>query len=44
MRDYRLVNVRGHIEVYDDWGQFVLSADNEGEALWELDEMMEDRS
>ena len=42
MRDYRIVNVRGHIEVFDDWGQFVLSADNESEALWELDMMMED--
>jgi hypothetical protein len=42
MRDYRIVNVRGHIEVFDDWGQFVLSADNESEALWELDMMMEE--
>lgn len=42
MRDYRIVNVRGHIEVFDDWGQFVLSADNESEALWELEMMMEE--
>ena len=42
MLDYRIVNVRGHIEVFDDWGQFVLSADNESEALWELDMMMEE--
>ena len=42
MRDYRIVNVRGHIEVFDDWGQFVLSADNESGALWELDMMMEE--
>jgi len=42
MQDYRIVNVRGHIEVFDSWGQFVLSADNEGEALCELDDMMED--
>ena len=42
MQDYRIVNVRGHIEVFDDWGQFVLSADNESEALWELDMMMEE--
>ena len=42
MENYRIVNVRGHIEVFDDWGQFVLSADNESEALWELDMMMEE--
>ncbi len=42
MNNYRIVNVRGHIEVFDDWGQFVLSADNESEALWELDMMMEE--
>ena len=43
MRDYRIVNVMGHIEVYNSWGEFVLSADNEGEALEEIDMMFEDR-
>lgn len=42
MKDYRFINVMGHIEVYDGWGQFILSADSEGEALCELDDMMED--
>lgn len=42
MRDYRFVNRMGHIEVYDSWGQFVLSADNESEAMCELDDMLED--
>ena len=42
MMDYRIVNVRGHIEVFDSWVQFVLSADNESEALCELDSMLEE--
>lgn len=42
MMDYRMINVRGHIEVFDSWGQFILSADNESEARCELDAMLED--
>ena len=42
MHDYRFVNRMGHIEVYDSWGQFVLSADNDSEAMCELDDMLED--
>ena len=34
---YEFRNVRGHIEVYDASGSFVLSADNEREALEELE-------
>lgn len=35
--DYSMVWVRGHIEVYDWAGRFCFSADNEREALEELD-------
>ena len=36
---YEFRNIRGHIEVYDDRGRFVLSADNEREARDELEDM-----
>ena len=35
---YEFRNVRGHIEVYDQRGQFLFSADSEREARKELDE------
>ena len=35
--NYQMVWVRGHIEVYDGAGRFQFSADNEREALEELD-------
>ncbi len=35
---YEFRNVRGHVEVYDNRGQFLFSADNEKEAREELDE------
>ena len=35
--DYSIVWVRGHVEVYDHAGRFCFSADNEREALEELD-------
>ena len=35
--DYNIVWVRGHVEVYDWAGRFCFSADNEREALEELD-------
>ena len=35
--EYELVWVREHIEVYDGAGRFCFSADNEREALEELD-------
>jgi len=34
--DYRIVDVRGHVEVYDSQGQFLFSADTEEEALADL--------
>lgn len=34
--DYRIIDVRGHVEVYDSQGQFLFSADNEAEALEDL--------
>lgn len=43
MDGYRFVNVMGHIEVYDSWGQFTLSADSIDEAQTELDLLLEDR-
>lgn len=36
---YNLVNRSGHIEVLDDRGRFVLSADTIGEAHRELNEL-----
>ena len=36
---YNLVNRGGHIEVLDDCGRFVLSADTIGEANRELNEL-----
>lgn len=38
---YNLVNRGGHIEVLDDYGRFVLSADTIGEANRELNELEE---
>ena len=35
---YEFRNVRGHVEVYDQRGQFMFSADNEREAREELEE------
>lgn len=35
---YEFRNVRGHVEVYDNRGQFLFSADNEREAREELEE------
>ncbi len=35
---YEFRNVRGHVEVYDMWGEFLFSADNEREAREELEE------
>ena len=37
MKDYDIVWVRGHVEVYDWAGRFCFSADNEREALEELE-------
>lgn len=34
--EYRIVNVMGHVEVYDSQGQFLFSADTEAEALEDL--------
>ena len=34
--EYKIVNVRGHVEVYDSQGQFLFSADTEAEALEEV--------
>lgn len=34
--DYRIINVKGHVEVYDSLGQFLFSADSEAEALADL--------
>ena len=36
--DYSIIWVRGHVEVYDWAGRFCFSADNEREALEELNE------
>ena len=37
MKDYDIVWVRGHVEVYDWAGRFCFSADNEREAKEELE-------
>lgn len=34
--DYRIIDVMGHVEVYDTLGNFLFSADNEAEALADL--------
>lgn len=34
--EYRIVFVRGHVEVYDSCGEFLFSADTEAEALEDL--------
>ena len=34
--EYNLVDVRGHVEVYDSQGQFLFSADTKAEALEDL--------
>lgn len=35
---YRIINVRGHFEVFDCCGRFLFSADTMSEALQELGE------
>ena len=35
---YEMFWVRGHVEVYDNAGRFCFSADNEREALEEMEE------
>ena len=37
--EYKIVWVRGHVEVYDGAGRFFFSADSEKEAREELREM-----
>lgn len=37
--DYDIIWVRGHVEVYDHAGRFCFSADNEREALEELEQV-----
>lgn len=34
--EYRIVDVMGHVEVYDSQGRFLFSADTEAEALEDL--------
>ena len=34
--EYNIVDVRGHVEVYDNQGQFLFSADTKAEALEDL--------
>ena len=41
MAVYSIRNVRGHIQVYDHKGNFLFSADNEREAMEELEENAE---
>ena len=41
MKAYDIVWVRGHVEVYDWAGRFCFSADNEREALEELEDYAE---
>lgn len=41
MAMYQIRNVRGHIQVYDNRGNFLFSADNEREAREELMEYEE---
>lgn len=36
--EYKIVWVKGHVEVYDHMGRFCFSADNKREALEELKE------
>lgn len=38
MKEYSIQWVRGHVEVYDAWGNFRFSADSEREAEDELKE------
>ncbi len=37
--EYRILNVNGHVEVYDGMGQFQFSADTEQEAWNDLEEL-----
>jgi len=37
--EYKIIWVRGHVEVYDGAGRFFFSADNEREAREELREL-----
>ena len=41
MAVYSIRNVRGYIQVYDHKGNFLFSADNEREAMEELEEYAE---
>ena len=41
MTMYQIRNVRGHVQVYDNRGNFLFSADNEREAREELMEYEE---
>ena len=41
MAMYQIRNIRGHIQVYDNRGNFLFSADNEREAREELMEYEE---
>lgn len=38
---FTMKNVQGHVHVYDFWGNFLFSADNEREAREELKEYAE---
>ena len=37
--DYRIENRNGHVEVFDQWGNFIFSADTEQEAAQDLREL-----
>ena len=37
-RGYEIISIRGHYEVYDQNGSFVLSADTRSEAISELED------
>ena len=37
--DYRIENRNGHVEVFDQWGDFIFSADTEQEAAQDLREL-----
>ena len=39
--DYRITNVRGHVEVYSAQGEFLFSADTEREAREEMEDYAE---
>ena len=39
--DYRIANVRGHVEVYSAQGEFLFSADTEREAREEMEDYAE---